>query len=141
MKIMMVKLRIIVSVILRDLFSSCVISVAFSFRSVLDFLVSFFMMLLALFYSNKHPLVLFINATAKQSLPCHVGSSQNLTRTDNIKVRNPKWFFLGLNKPKSRNRQTAVCLERVSLFRTRLHYFVVCVNYERNEEKKEKYSA
>ncbi len=127
--------------ILADLFSSCVISVAFSFRSVLNFFMSFFVMLLAFFYSNKHPFVLFIDATAKQSLPCHVGSSQNLTRTDNIKVRNPKLLFLGLNKPKSGNRQTAVCLERVSLFRTRLHYFVVCVKYECHEEKKEKYSA
>ena len=49
---------------LKVLFASCVISVAFCFWSVLYFFGSLLMVLFALFYSHKHPIVLFINASA-----------------------------------------------------------------------------
>ena len=49
-----------------NLFASGVIAVTFCFWSVLYFFMAFLMMLFAFFYSHKHPLVFFVNASAKQ---------------------------------------------------------------------------
>ena len=55
-----------------SLFASGIISVAFSFRSILNFFMPLFIVLLAFFNSDKHPFVFFVDASAKQSLSCHV---------------------------------------------------------------------
>jgi hypothetical protein len=64
---------------LEVLFASCVISVAFRFWPVLNFFVSFLMMPLALFDAYKHPLVFFVNASAKQFF-----SSQNFYTSNRL---------------------------------------------------------
>jgi hypothetical protein len=48
-------------------FAFCVGSVAFRFWTVFSFSGSLPVMLFAFFYSDKHPVVFFVNASAKQS--------------------------------------------------------------------------
>jgi hypothetical protein len=50
--------------ITKRLFSSCVVAVAFRFRSILDFSVALFVVPLAFFDSDEHPLCFFIDASA-----------------------------------------------------------------------------
>ena len=50
------------------LFASCVVSVAFRLWPVLSLSCSLLVMLLTFFDSHKHPIVFFVNASAKQRL-------------------------------------------------------------------------
>ena len=79
---------------IRDLFASSIVSVAFSFRSVLPFSGSQSMMPFALFYSHKHPLLFVINTSTKQGSNGH-----NLHRSRRINLSSSlRWrhllFFL-----------------------------------------------
>ena len=50
--------------ITKNLFSSCIVAVTFRFRSILDFSVALFVVPLAFFDSDEHPLCFFIDASA-----------------------------------------------------------------------------
>ncbi len=71
---------------LKALFASCVISVTFRFWPVLNFFMPFFIMPLAFFNAYKHPLVFFVNASAKQCLSSQ--ESLHFKQTNKISIDN-----------------------------------------------------
>jgi hypothetical protein len=87
------------------LFASCVVSVAFRFWSVLSFSCPLLVMLLTFFDSHKHPIVFFVNASAKQRLSRQetspIRSSHSISRLLRLATRRlpTRWLRISRKSP------------------------------------------
>ena len=94
-----------------------VVSATFRFWSVLSFSGAFLMMFFAFFYSDKHPIFFFINASANQSLnrqDCR--PSNKLTRYTNVLAPILIMISLEVKSKRSMDSQARQVLWKRSLF-------------------------